>query len=150
MPHKFSDYLFCNLNIHSIWGNIRLINLIGKFMYVAISPFFSKISARYRRYFSVKPKFLHYNILQLKIMAVLWTLVAISTSASTMFPFIPLRQQYISSLFKQVDANSFLLAGFTIFEIYSKTSVVLVDSMDGFHILVTVYVATCCMRVVRL
>lgn len=84
-------------------------------------------------------------------MSVLWILATLSGAVLTMFLVVPLKPQYISSLFKEaVQESRFVLGGFALLELYSKTSAAMVDSMDGFHILVTIYVATRCMNALRL
>lgn len=69
-------------------------------------------------------------------------MATLSSTVWGMFLVVPLKPQYISSLFKQaVQKNPFVFAGFAMLEFFSKTSAAMVDGMDGFHILVTVYVA---------
>lgn len=107
------------------------------------------ITARYCLESSCKPIVLSYNSLQVQIMAILWILVSLTPTVSVMYLIVPLKPQYISSLFKDEVERPLVFAGFALLEILSKASVALLDGMEGFHILVTVYVAICCTDAVR-
>ncbi|XP_035715511.1 uncharacterized protein LOC118438836 [Folsomia candida] len=106
--------------------------------------------AKYNLESTWKPIFHRYNALQLQIMAILWILISLPPTVSIMYLIVPLKPQYISSHFKRDLENPSVFAAFALLEIYSKTSVALVDGMEGFHVLVTVYVAICCTDAVRI
>ncbi|OXA45336.1 hypothetical protein Fcan01_19826 [Folsomia candida] len=82
-------------------------------------------------------------------MACLWILASLIFATTSMFLVVPLKPQYISSLFEQGVQNPLVFAGFVLLEIYSKASSALVSGTDGLHILVPIYVSNCCMDAVR-
>lgn len=66
-----------------------------------------------------------------------------------MFLVIPRKPQYFASLATKQLQNPLAFASFAIYEIYSKMSSVMMQVMDGIHVLSLAYVAVYWMKKVR-